>query len=257
MRKLIAACVIVSMVFVASGMAQAEKMNAEFTDVIRGALSYDATGANVVVPGNAFYDMLKSSSTSEPLGVMSGGSVLTGNFAFYGVCHYEDTQGLLTWAMANATTPLGLELRTHGVQFDTSGNGETDFIDNFTLDVTSNVGFPVSFAELAADGYTDLTYGQGGTRVWLDIALNQPGMASDEVAISLIMDNYLYGGGAAELQGATAFVNAEVVPDDLWSATWNTNLSGIRINPVSVPEPSTLILLGLGGLCLLFRKRKA
>ena len=248
MKKLITICAVVTMMLVLSGIAQANS-NVEFPSIIRGALSYDATGANVVGVGNAFYDLFKGPS-DEPLGVMTGGSTLQGNFAFYGVCNYSDTQGVLAWAMSNPTVPLGLEVRTHGVQFDTDDDGSTDFTDSFTLDITTNVGFPVSFGELAGDGYTDLTYGVGGVRVWFDIAVDapgqdQPGIGPGEVAISIIMNGYHYTGGATQLQGPSAFVNAVVVPGDLWSATWDTNLSGIR-TAVTVPVPGAILLGGIG-----------
>ena len=247
MKKLIALCAVVTMMLVLSGIAQANS-NVEFPSIIRGALSYDASGGNVVLPSNAFFDLFAGPS-DEPLGVMTGGSTLQGNFAFYGVCNYSDTQGVLAWAMSHPTVPLGLEVRTHGLQFDTSGDGLTDFTDSFTLDITTNVGFPVSFGELAADGYTDLTSGYGDVRVWFDIAIAlegapQPGLNLGEVAISIIMDGFVYTGGTEELQG-DVLVNAVVVPGNLWSATFNQNLSGIR-TAVTVPVPGAILLGGIG-----------
>jgi hypothetical protein len=238
------------MVLVLSGVAQA-KLNAEFPSIIRGALSYNATGGNIIEAGNAVYDLFKGPS-DEPLGVMSGGVVLQGNFAFYGVCTYDDSEGALAWAMSHPLLPLGLEVRAHGLQFDTDNDQTSNFSDCFTLDISNNVGFPVSFAELADDGYTDLTYGQGNMRVWFDIALGdeQPGLNEGEVAISIIMDGFMYNGDADPMEGKTAFVNAIVVPGDLGCDSFETNLSGIRI----VPEPATIAILSLGGLLL--RRKK-
>ena len=58
------------------------------------------------------------------------------------------------------------------------------------------------------------------------------------------------GGIMADLSYAGDFIFHVDVPDDITSFT-------IRQSPIAVPEPATMALLGLGGLTLLRRRKKA
>jgi hypothetical protein len=277
-RFMIVLCVAAAVVGLAvSSVANAAiKLNAEFPTIVKGGLSYDKSGHNVVVAGSAFWDAIE---VDNYLGQGESQGV-DGNFAFYAVCTYNDSQGALAFAMANPNTPLDLEIRIHGMGFDTSSprDGVVEFRDNFTFNIDNNVGgdplndvgFPVTFAQLAAVGYVDLApYYQayyGGPlfeHVWADIALGDTaGVPIGQVALSVVFKNYSYSGDAIPLRNGD--VEANVVAGNLWT-NWTTNeygsgsynQSGAR---VATPEPASMAVWGLLGLivagCGLWRRRR-
>jgi hypothetical protein len=223
-------------------VANAELLEAKFPTIISGGLSYDASGDNVVVSTSAFSQAIKNDHYYLGTGSSDG------NFAFYARCTYDDTtQNAFGYASTHPNTPLNLEIRTHGVKFDINGDGLSDFTESLTFDIVTNVGFPVTFAEVGAHGYTDLTsyvntyYEEHGytARVngaWFDIALGGD-VPTGQVAFSFVVDGYTYPG--------LGDVEATVVPGDLWGATSTLQPSGARINPV--PEPCTLAVWSLFG----------
>ncbi len=256
-RSVITLCAAVAVSLAISSVANAAILTADFTSIVDGAFSYDYTGANVVKSGNAFYDTVE---VKDYLG-QGESQNLSGNFAFYAVCNYTDN-GALAYAKANPSAPLSLEVRINGFTFSKVGGGT--YTDNFTLDLVHGVGIPVTFAELATPGYADLTTYftnylgakklPDGFAVYVDLALGAAsGVPDGQVALSIIMKNYLYTGGS--FVGTTTDIEATYATSGA-SALQST--SGAK---VVTPEPCTILVWSLLGLAAAgfgaWRRRRA
>ena len=158
-----------------------------------------------------------------------------------------------------------------------------------TVDVTFGTGWLGSFADgapnnlqgdrtfIATDVSGDITIGglnPGGTyNLALITGFNVAGSFSTDFTIggTTLTANDTVGAGT-NANGALTFTSggthalfSNIIADgsgDITFSTTNTAgasngvLSGLQIEAVAVPEPSTTALLGLGGLALILRRRK-
>jgi hypothetical protein len=247
MKKVMAALVVVAMMSGAA-MASPAWQQIDFTNMITGAVSYDESGDNVVVSGTAFYQTIRSGGYLGTQLVGGDGIDLEvkGNFAMYAVVQYDTTDaGILANVMSKATTLFAYEIRTWGVKLDFDGNGTSDFTEGFTLNAPAPY-LAATYAEIDKWGYTEMIAGSG---IWFDLAVdtvNYPGYA----AISVVIDGF--SNDAWNAAFADGF-NAMLLAGALQGPSNNTPGSGFRV--AEVPEPASMILLGLGGLFCARRKK--
>ena len=221
-----------------------------FTHLQGGAISYDATGDNVVVAGTAFYDAIHAPGSSLGTQLVGGDGInkeVAGNFAMYGVFTYTDTDNVWGWAMAHPNTTLALEVRAWGVGLDVTGDGKSDLTEHFTLDAKDMPGvdyLTATFAELAGWGYTEVA-----PNVWLDIAV----IDGSTAALSVVMDGYTEAGlpdmNARLLDGEGGLIQY-----------WPPHTPGSGLYVAAVPEPASLIvwsLFGAVGVAFGWRRRRA
>jgi len=211
----------------------------DFTCLASGAVSFDASGDNVVVPGTAFYNKIRSDGF---LGTqLNGGDGINvevaGNFAMYGVFSYNDSDSVLPWLMANTNTLMAYEFRAWGVKMDFNGDNIADMTENFTLNAVDIPGIDylkATFAQMSQWGYTELAPG-----IFVDIAIS-----GSCAALSVVIDGFTH-------TGWTDF-NAYLLTSVLQGPSQNTPGSGVRV--MAIPEPMTICLLGFGALSLFGRK---
>lgn len=240
--------IVVLLAFTAMASADSWKM-VTFDSILGGAVSYDASGDNVVVSGTAFHTALTAGGFLGTQ-VVGGDGInvsVAGNFGVYGVFHYVDNDNVLGWAQANANTPLDIEVRAMNVQFDIDGDGSSDFEDFYKLAAVDMPGvdyLDATFSELATWGYTELAPG-----VWMDIALSNdyPGL----VAMSIVIDGF-------SLHGSDQDLHATILSGSLGGPVAGQYVgSGIRVAAVPVPGAVLLGVLGLSAACPFCRRKKS
>ncbi len=232
MKKL---CLAVVVLCLCASVQATTWQQVDFTCLASGAVSFDASGDNVVVAGSAFYSKIRSDGF---LGTqLNGGDGINdevvGNFAMYGVFSYDDSDSVLPWLTANANTLMAYEFRAWGVKMDFNGDNVADMTESFTLNATGMPGvdyLQATFAEMGQWGYTELAPG-----VFVDIAI-----LGDCAALSVVIDGFTH-------TGWTDF-NAYLLTSMLQGPSQNTPGSGVRV--MAIPEPATMAILCLGGLLI-------
>jgi hypothetical protein len=240
MKKLCLTAVILCLAGTAMATATAWQQ-IDFTCLASGAVSFDASGDNVVVAGSAFYNKITS---DKVLGTqLNGGDGIdvevAGNFAMYGVFSYSDSTSVLPWLMANANTLMAYEFRAWGVKMDFNGDNISDLTENFTLNATGMPGvdyLKATFGQMSQWGYTELAPG-----VFVDIAV----VNSSCAALSVVIDGFTHAGW-------TDFNANLLMSLPLQGPSSNTPGSGVRV--MAIPEPATMSILALGALGLIRRK---
>jgi hypothetical protein len=239
MKKL---CLAAILVFICGTTQAVTWQQVDFTNIYGGAVSYDASGDNVVVAGTAFYEKIRSDGY---LGTqLNGGDGIdlevAGNFAMYVTVHYSDAANVLGQVLSNANTMMAYEFRTWGVNLDFNNDGKSDYTESFTLNATDMPGvdyLKATYSEIDKWGYTQIAPG-----VWMDLALDT---ANNNAALSIVINGFT---------GKWGDVNALALPGALQGYTPGvTPGSGIRV--MEIPEPATMSILALGALAAL-RKRK-
>ncbi len=245
--KYLSAMVMVLGSMVAS-QAQAELSwdQVDFDSLLSGAVSYDPTGGNVVVSGRAFYETIRGDGWlgTQLIGGDGDNEEVAGNFAMYGVFHYNDADNVLGWVMSNPAALLAFEIRARNVQLDFDGDALTDFAEHFTLNATGMPGvdyLKATFADMSQWGYTALAPG-----VMFDIALDTN---NKYAALSIVIDGLSNDGWDTYFPDG---FDAILLSGTLQGPSQSSPGSGIRIGVV--PEPTTMGLLALGGLALSRRR---
>lgn len=189
---------------------------------------------------------------------------------------------------ANVTEPAGLTVSSVWNNFANSASPGTDLLDDSNVNTTADVewtggtwdngGGPSGNAQLL-DGYlddnnaggtsvtvTDIPYAQydvhvyfnhdgqdGETGIFNVDSLN--GVAYSTTGVFDLSNNstgILDDGNSLTVSGLSGDL---VIVNDERAANSISNISGIQIVEV-IPEPSSTVLLGLGGVALLLRRRK-
>lgn len=221
----------------------------DFTNLVAGAVSYDAGRDNVVVAGTSFYETIRSGGLlgTQLVGGDGIDVEVEGNFAVYGVFNYSDPDNVLGWATANSSTLLAIELRAWGLEFSPSGA-----TDSFTLDAKDMPGtdyLTATFAELGTWGYTDIADAEN---VWMDVFVLPTSASAGIAAVSIVIEDF-------ELHGPTfPDFDQMLVAGPLQGYTPGvTPGSGIRVAPVPLPGAALLGVLGLGTACRFLRRMTA
>lgn len=260
MKKFLTVCAAVAMCAALAGSAQADLpwQMIPFTNLVTGAVSYDESGDNVVVEGRAFYQTIRASGVlgTQLVGGDGQGPEVAGNFAMFGVFGYNDTNSVLPWIVSNANTLLAMEIRARDVKLDFNGDGQAEFVENFTLDAKDMLGvdyLKATFADLGGWGYTQIAPG-----VWLDIAMD-PKESQGNAAMSVVIQGMSNAGwNAAFADGFDAMLLPGALGEPISGVTPG---SGFRVAaaPPPIPEPALFqmgALMGLSGFGLLkLRKR--
>ena len=233
---------------VLSGSAYADLawQSVSLDSVITGAVSYDASGDNVVVAGSAFTIGMGSTLSTQKIGGDGINNPVTGNFAVYAVFNYTDNAGVLAWAQANADTPLAIEVLAHTLSFDFNNDSLSDYDDYFALDGRDIPGYlTATFNELGAWGCTEIADG-----IWMDIAVAAASATNGQVAISVIFENMDFGSSDLNATILSGGLDGEIPGQ--WRA------SSFRV--AAVPVPGAVLLAGIGfsaaGGCLRRRKQR-
>ncbi|MBN2024329.1 MAG: hypothetical protein JW809_16220 [Pirellulales bacterium] len=261
MRKVLVLLAVAAIALVCcDNAARAAYQKIEFDTLLGGGLSYDQSGADVVAnAAGAYRQAVSASGDLTSLQQIGGDGIhnpISGNFAMFGIFHYEDPTDVLGWGASNPTTPFALEVRAWGVGLDANIDqygqpdpldGEFDFPESFTLnaiDMPDVDYLSATFAQLGAWGNTDVTQGQGDVRVWMDITL-LPGQLA---ALSVVIDGFATDNWpsveANLLFGALQGYTPGVTPGSGFYA--------------AVPEPTALLIWTvLGALgAVVFARRK-
>ena len=116
------------------------------------------------------------------------------------------------------------------------------------LDITKNYNLALIGASNDSGGFeTDFTIIGGTTKT----ATAAPISGTGNGALTFVEgDSHVLFSG---ISGGTGSITFSVTDSSVGA---NGVLSGLQIESVTVPEPSTTALLGLGGLALIFRRRK-
>jgi len=233
MKKLVSILMVAA--FIVPVMAEPTWKFVSFDRVIGGALSYDATGDDVV--GNAssaFRTAMGSTLSVQKIGGDGVSNPVSGNFAFFGAFKYTDNDNVFGWAQSIPNTTLAIEIGAHTLNFD------NDMSTYFALDARDMVGtdyLTATFAELGAWGCTEI-----GKDIWMDIAVDT---TNKVVAISVVIDGFNLGGAdldTAVLAGAL----------DGQTSVWRA--SGMRL--AVVPVPGAVILGSIGAGLVGWMKRR-
>jgi hypothetical protein len=116
------------------------------------------------------------------------------------------------------------------------------------LDISMNYNLALIGPSNAAGGFgTDFTIG-GDTKN--ATATGNPGSGNGPLTFTEGDSHVLFSG----LDGSSGSITFTIIDDDADGV--NGVLSGLQLESVAVPEPSTTALLGLGGLALILRRRK-
>ena len=116
------------------------------------------------------------------------------------------------------------------------------------LDITKNYNLALISGSNDAGGFgTDFTIIGEGTKTATAASISGTGNG----ALTFVEgDSHVLFSG---ISGGTGSITFSVTDSSVGA---NGVLSGLQIESVTVPEPSTTALLGLGGLALIFRRRK-
>lgn len=253
MKRLMTVSIITLLVLSNSGWADDSWQTVTWNQValdtiIGGAVSYDKDGGNVVVSGSAFYTKIFADGYlgTQIVGGDTIDEEVVGNLGIYGLFTYTDAANVLGNAMSNPTQMLAFEVVANDLQIDFNNDGTVDAVDRYALDARDIEGLDflkASFAQIAGWGYTEIAPG-----VWFDLAVTDS-VPEGQVALSVVINGFSNAGWDA---GLGSF-NAYLLPGTLGEGSDVRRDSGIFV--AEVPEPATMVLLGLGGLlCRKFRK---
>lgn len=201
------------------------------------------------------YDFVGGSPAATVSGSMTGTDVTLGPFLSPSSSPSIDALGVFVQASDTNTTSATTGISDLADALD-SPDGTGDYI-RFTIDSTSAMPFSISNIR-----YTYTSLNNSGFVLSSHLLTSATGFtASDSLnTVSFIADNgstdeNVDVSGISELQGLTGPVEIRLYfSDSTFNSAPDHRIDTIIIE--GIPEPGSLALLGLGGVCLMWRRHR-